>query len=357
MKNKAFREMKKRLSLSAMKTRTPISGVYELTSRCNLDCRMCYVHNACSNSLREKELSTDQWKRIFEEAFDLGLIYATLTGGECLLRKDFKELYLYLWHKGVYVSVLTNGVLLDEEYISFFKQYMPNYIQISLYGSSEEGYKHVTGHYGFSKVVAAIQGLQREGIDVRVTITPSAYIRDDYINTVRFVKDNNFELVNTEMCLIPKRDDPNETEHYLSEDDIYQLSMEKALLRGELCSIDSVPEVEGTFETAPKVGLTCSGGNCVAFVSWEGIMHPCINLLIGNASLTEMSYVEAWESTKNAADQVVYGAECVGCAYDKTCPKCPTFRLKDYYSGHCKPEMCRLTQRLVSGGIKKIKTD
>lgn len=354
MKNKAFRELKKRLSAAAIKSRTPISGVFELTARCNFDCKMCYVHNECSNSMRNLELSTEDWKRIFDEAHNLGLIYATLTGGECLLRQDFKELYLHLWNKKVYVSVLTNGALLNEDLVNFFKQHMPNYIQISLYGSSEDGYHNVTGHNGFEKTVTAIRNLQDAGIDVRVTVTPSSYICNDYINTIKFIKENGFSLVSTEMYLMPNRDNPDKDDHYLSDEEIFELSRQKALLSGDLCEVAEVPAIGGNMENSPKVGLTCSGGNCVAFVNWEGIMHPCVNMLIGTASLREMSYADAWELTKQAADKVVYGAECVGCAYDKTCPKCPTFRLKDVYNGHCNPSVCAMTRRLVSAGIKKL---
>ena len=85
-------------------------------------------------------------------------------------------------------------------------------------------------------------------------------------------------------------------------------------------------------------------------------MYPCYNAMVGEGpSLLEMSYAEAWKKTVEAASQVVHGAECVGCPYDKTCPKCPAFRLKDLYSGHCNPDICELTRKLVAAGVKKLK--
>ncbi len=354
MKNKAFQELKRKLMQSAIKTRTPIGGVFELTPRCNLDCKMCYVHNANSNALREKELPTEIWKRIFDEAYELGLLYATLTGGECLLRSDFKELYLHLWKKRVNVSVLTNGVLINEEYIDFFKRYMPDHIQISLYGSCEEGYLNVTGHRGFEKVVSAIRGLEDAGIDVRVTITPSSYIRDDYMKTVRFVKENGFNLGNTEMYLISNRDNPEKADYYLTEEEIFELTKEKAQMNGEICPVLDVPPICGPMTMPPKKGMTCSAGNCVALVTWEGKMHPCVNAMIGGANVLEVGYAEAWRQTVEVAAQVVHGAECVGCPYDKTCPKCPAMRLTGLHTGHCKPEVCELTRRLVAAGAKKL---
>ena len=51
----------------------PISGTFELTPRCNFDCRMCYVH------LKEKEipqygreLRAKEWIHIADEAREAG---------------------------------------------------------------------------------------------------------------------------------------------------------------------------------------------------------------------------------------------------------------------------------------------
>jgi len=69
MSTTSFESWKKQLADRAKKTKTPISALYELTPRCNLDCKMCFVHNADSNKLKDKELSTETWKRIFDEAY------------------------------------------------------------------------------------------------------------------------------------------------------------------------------------------------------------------------------------------------------------------------------------------------
>ena len=73
--------------------------------------------------MKSRELTTEQWKRIFDEAYDAGMMFATLTGGECLLREDFRELYLHLWNKRVMVTVLTNGYLINDDYVAFFEKY------------------------------------------------------------------------------------------------------------------------------------------------------------------------------------------------------------------------------------------
>lgn len=355
MRGNVYDEIKKDLVKSAMTSRSPILGHFELTARCNLDCKMCYVHNQNNAECLKKELTTEQWKHIFDEAYDHELLYASLSGGECLLRKDFKELYLHLWNKRIFVTVLTNGTLLNDDYVEFFKTYPPDTIRVSLYGSSEEGYLNVTGHKGFEKAVAAVSALKEAGIDVRVTSTPSKYMQDDYINILRLCKEKGFYVDLNELLLIPNRENSGKDDYYLTQEEIFSLSKRQAELYGDLYPVENTPEPCGNMCVPPVKGLTCSGGTCAATVTWEGKMYPCLNAMIGEGpSLLEMSYKEAWEKTVKAASEVVYGAECVGCPYDKTCPKCPGFRLKDLHSGHCNPEICQLTRKLVAAGVKKL---
>lgn len=358
MKNRAYNEMRKRFVAAAKAQRKPILGHFELTSRCNLDCKMCYVHTLDHAAALRTELSTEQWKRIFDEAYDCEMLYATLSGGECLIRKDFKDLYLHLWNKKVMITVMTNGTMLNDEYVEFFKTYAPEMIQISLYGSNEEGYLQLAGHKGFEKATAAVEALMAAGIDVRIAVTPSRYMTDDFIRTLKLCRERGYDVSLTDITLVPNRENPEKDDYFLTDEETFELMKQRAEVFGYLRPVESAPEICGPMTEAPEVGLKCNAGNCLATITAEGRMYPCANAMVGDGpSLLEMSYAEAWEKTKAAADAVAQAAECVGCAYDKTCPKCPFYRLKDLQSGHCRPEVCQLTRKLVLAGVKPLVKD
>jgi MoaA/NifB/PqqE/SkfB family radical SAM enzyme len=355
MQSPAYKLMRERLLKAAKAKRVPLVVHYELTARCNLDCKMCYVHTQDHSAAKQKELSTDQWKQIFDDACSCGMQYADLSGGECLIRKDFKELYLHLWKKNVLITVMTNGTMLDAEYVEFFKTYMPDMVQISLYGSSEKGYLSLTGHKGFEKARAAVVALQEAGVDVRVASTPSRYMTDDYIETIRMSKDCGFNVSLSEPYLISNRENPSKDDYFLTIDESVDLMVRGAKLFKTVTPVAVTPEPGGCMCEEPRIGLTCNAGNCLATITYDGRMYPCSNALIGEGcSLLEMSYAEAWDKTKALVDTVKHGIECVGCPYDKLCPKCLTFRLKDLHSGHCNPEVCELTRKLVAAGVKKL---
>ena len=95
----------------------PLSGHFELTTRCNLDCKMCYVHN----NANKNELTAEEWIRIGEEASNRGMMFLLLAGGEPFLRKDFKEIYSALSKMGLMISINTNGSYIDDEMFDFLK--------------------------------------------------------------------------------------------------------------------------------------------------------------------------------------------------------------------------------------------
>ncbi len=353
MQNDMYEQWKTALVLSAKEKRVPIIGQYELTPCCNLDCKMCYVHNANSNSLRSKELTTETWIRIFDEAYNMGLMFATLTGGECLLRRDVKDLYLHLWHKRVRITIFTNGILINDEYVDFFKKYPPENIRISLYGSCESAYRKVTGHEGFHKAVSAYRKLLNAKIPVGVAVTPSSYMKDDYMNIRHFCLENGIHCPPANYFLTKNRDNPDKNDHNLTIDEIVSLASEEALLKRKLIPLTCTPEPCGSCTEAPA-GLTCGAGRSMAIVSWDGTMHPCVSLPEGEASLLKMSYADAWKQTVKLADEMLLGAECVGCPYDNVCPKCPAMRLTSLHLGHCNPDVCELTRRMVATGIRKL---
>lgn len=152
-----FDELARFLDRKARASGTPLQGQFELTPLCNFNCGMCYVHLTPEQLSGEPVLPVFVWKELIRQAWEAGMMFATLTGGECLAYPGFDELFLYLQSLGCSVTVLTNGFLLDGERIRFFQKHMPAKLQITLYGCSDDVYERVTGRRAFKTVVNNIQ--------------------------------------------------------------------------------------------------------------------------------------------------------------------------------------------------------
>ena len=60
----------------------PISGTFELTPRCNFNCRMCYVHLKPEQIPKYgKELTAKEWINIARVAKEAGTTWLCVTGG------------------------------------------------------------------------------------------------------------------------------------------------------------------------------------------------------------------------------------------------------------------------------------
>ena len=113
------------LSQKAARMSSPLNGIFELTGRCNFNCKMCYVHNQSQQdvaAMQQKELSVSQWVKIAEQAREAGLVFLLLTGGEAMLRKDFLQLYQKLSTMGFRLVINSNGSLLTQSVLDCFSK-------------------------------------------------------------------------------------------------------------------------------------------------------------------------------------------------------------------------------------------
>ncbi|MDP2924695.1 MAG: radical SAM protein [Candidatus Omnitrophota bacterium] len=149
-------------------SRPLLTASIELTSYCNLDCIHCYIKRD-NNAVRKVEISAEEVCNILSQMRDAGVVYLNLTGGEPLLRPDFKDIYLFAKKKNFAVTVITNGTLITKEMVEFFKKYPPLILEISSYGITADVYESVTGTPGsFAMFQKALGMLKGSGIRVLV---------------------------------------------------------------------------------------------------------------------------------------------------------------------------------------------
>ena len=148
----------------------PLNGTFELTPCCNMACKMCYVRMTKQQQEQIAPLRTaGEWLALAEEAKKQGMVYLLLTGGEPFLRPDFHEILSGLNKMGLFVSINSNGTLIDEEVISWLKQAPPTRVNVTLYGASDATYERLCGNpKGYTQAVRGIRLLKDAGFVVRL---------------------------------------------------------------------------------------------------------------------------------------------------------------------------------------------
>lgn len=347
----------KELRKQALEKGFPLMMDFEFTGRCNLNCKMCYVHVMDDTAAKQSELSTEQWKHIFDQTIDAGMMYALLTGGECLLRPDFEELYLYLVEHGVKVRVNTNALLLNEKRIDFFCKNEPENIQVTLYGSCDGVYEAVTEKRVFSQVRENLFRLRDSGLEYHIVCTPNRFSYDDYRKMIRFLKDNQFHfLFSNNLSLVDVREAATREPFDLTQEElvnIIRIYREEYGLKPY--SNDMIPAPCGACSQPVQHGSPCRAGRSAGAVTWRGVLQPCVSMTEISYSLLELPFIEAWNRLKEDCKNIAQPIECVDCAYNKICEICPTIRYNGLYSGHCNPQACEYAVKMAKAGVVKLK--
>lgn len=344
------------LRIEAARERIPIHGHFELTPRCNLDCKMCYVHLNKDQMMGCNELDIDSWKKIIDSAIKSGMIFVSLTGGECLTYKHFDELYLYLKSKGVFIFILTNGILLEEK-LPLFLAHPPALIQVSVYGCDEETYESVTGKKAFGLVDRAIMLAHSHNLPLSIAVTASKLLPSVY-NIVKKYYDHNIGVTVNKWLIPPYTQTERSIENLcLSPEE--QVEIEREILRAtnqeNPLPYDGVVPSPPSFGTGKQnIGLSCAAGRSDFSINWKGEMCLCASLSTTTGHPLTDGFAHSWSASVNAADKFILPMECSVCDLCSVCNRCPAYHQAYAPQGHCNTTACQESILLVKHGLHRL---
>jgi radical SAM protein with 4Fe4S-binding SPASM domain len=147
----------------------PLSVAWELTLSCNMKCMHC---GSSAGDTRTHELTTHEALELCTQLAELRAKYINLTGGEALLRKDWYMIGKEIRDLGMEVSILSNGLILDEKIISELRTVGVYAIALSLDGGTAETHDSIRGVPGsFEKCLSSLEKLQKENLPATVITT------------------------------------------------------------------------------------------------------------------------------------------------------------------------------------------
>ncbi len=143
---------------------------WETTLACNMRCRHC---GSTAGPARSNELDTVEALSLCRQIVDLGVPRVCLTGGETLMRRDWRRIVDTLIEGGVEVGLLTNGWTLVGRTLEALKEYagLPLYLSISLDGTPAV-HDHIRQLPGsFERATTGAAELKAAGMPVAVITT------------------------------------------------------------------------------------------------------------------------------------------------------------------------------------------
>ena len=280
-------------------TPTPLVLVAELTHRCPLHC--VYCSNPVELAKRDTELSTETWLRVFQEAAAGGVLQADFTGGEPLARTDIVELVRSARSAGLYVSLITSGLPLDEAKLAALVEAGLDHFQLSFQGAREETANEISGTRTQAQKLLVLGWLKKHRIGVTMNFVIHrqniheleemlAMVEEHRPGCVEFasVQYYGWAFANRE-SLLPTREQLD----YCVE----RLKKAEAQLKGQTRVVFVVPDYYAKFPK-PCVG---GWGRKLILVTPDGTTLPCHAAAVIPGlqfeNVMEQSLMEIWKNS------------------------------------------------------------
>ena len=344
--------LKQRQTMRWRALRVPVSSFFELTPRCTFDCKMCYIHLTPKQMGERRELSTEQWLQITDEAVDAGMFYVVLTGGECMLHPGFWEIYYHLLDRNVAVTINTNAFALTDEDLARFRERSPASFRVTLYAASEDGYERVTGCRAFAQVMNNLKKL-REDFRVNLALTLIRQNMDEILEMTELAKTLRVPYGYVTELIQPEADTGRNLDgSALTLAEQIQKQVELAACNGRtLFQNEPIPELPPLLPDDPTCkGLTCGAGRTAYCIHWDGEMSCCLEVP-GTVNVKDVGFRAGWEAAKQTSMEVLRPVECETCRLRRLCRTCAMARRDPANPGHCNRDICAETLARYNAGL------
>jgi radical SAM protein with 4Fe4S-binding SPASM domain len=274
------------------------------TLACNLRCKHCLV--SAGRQLK-KELTTEEFKRVIDEAINLGVKRFYITGGEPFIKDGIFELIRYITKvKRRELIILTNATLFDEQRIAALKEVMgPRLLlQVSLEGPNAEIHDKLRGKGSFDRTVEGIKRLKSIGITPIVSTAINRYNEKEIPKISRFLSELGIQEHNVLWMHAKGRGASNMNELFVPPENIARAMKQlKKQYKEQEIIFDNVESLKVRVRTKRgRKNDLCNNCYEKVCVNSDGHVYPCASLngdkRFDAGSVREKPLKEIWLNSK-----------------------------------------------------------
>ena len=301
----------------------PLAGSIELTLHCNLHCKHCYIRY---DGATDNEMTTEEILAVLDKLGEAGVLFLLMTGGDILVRRDFKEIYLHAKKLGFLVTLYTNATLVTDDIADFLVDYPPRRIEITIYGHTHDTYNEVTHSlHGFERFREGVQRLVDRNLPVHLKTMVLKSNEHEFEDIRRWAEE--------EMGL-PFRFDAIVNPRLNGDQDVLEERIApEAVARLQYSDPKEIDSFQRLRQMAAQSGadgrlFKCGAGIKTVHVDPQGRMHPCMmwratpyDFLHGDVAGWKAHVAELRKNTAPAE------TGCTKCQNRLACGNCPATSL------------------------------
>jgi radical SAM protein with 4Fe4S-binding SPASM domain len=274
-------EVLERLSTRAAAEHLPLEVLLEITHRCNLPCKHCYLPDHEDHG----ELSFAEICDLLDQLAASGTVFLTLTGGEVCSRRDFLDIVDAAVERGFSIKVLTNATLISDAIAAHLARAGVLEVSVSVYGPNAEVHDAVTDLPGsFERTLAGVERLRAHGLHV-VLKTPLLVDNGRSAAEVLEMTQMMNMPCNFDVTITPKNNgnlSPLELQ-------LQQPALVSLMTDGPLAELLAPTGFEGHPGPGP-----CNAGRSYCGISPTGDVVPCLMMPVPVGNIRQRPFAEIW---------------------------------------------------------------
>lgn len=325
----------------------PTRVSFNITRKCNLSCEHCLSSSGIADP---NELTTEELLGLVDQLKEAGKPTLAIGGGEPLMRKDLFKVLAHARKNGVPVSMVTNGILVNERVAKRLNGLELVSITVSIDGL-KKNHELIRSKGSFEKAIRGIEILKRCVATAKLSMRVTVNTRNigDCPKLIGLAEELGLHSIRLTPTLPLGRAIENQflllsQEQYLQ----FLADCHEVKAKIEVVLPDDKPDPE-TLKPG-EFGRHC--GREVCWITQTGKVYPCIfygdRYLAGN--IREESFIDLWGRCRDMS-QFSGNEYCNNCEIYKDCrggcrcralwqyedinaidPYCPLGKNKEYES-------------------------
>lgn len=305
----------------------------EITHRCNLDCKMCYIPEK-----RQLDMPPKVIKHLIDFAFKNKVAYLVITGGEPLLHPEFSELSRHLqglnMNSETRVVLHSNSILIDDNALPLLKPFGLIHLSFDSVDFLRKRISHILDKAGL---------LKDAGINCYLFTTihkGNMHLIDEIIQISQDEKiDLGLNIIqpNADSCEYAL----SKSEFWEASKKIFELGKRGLILR-YTCPLTAIlANKKSEYYNGAQGGCTAGIASCSVLPKGDVVPCPFFRIPAGNIADDRLENI--WlESDLFAAlrNRPEYAEPCGSCKYLSFCGGCRSRAYKAYKSPTACDPMC-----------------
>lgn len=292
----------------------PLKISMNVTKKCNLRCIQCFSN---SGVIKEKEITTEDFYKLFDDMNKNGTFYVCLGGGEPFTRPDLFDVLKYGKKKQLAISIVTNGLLLNKKVLERLNKLDLDYLWVSFEGL-KENHEKLRGVGTFDKAIDALKLLKKyyKGrTALRMSI--NKYNISEVNDLVKIGEKYNIDLIRFTPLLEFGR--ARNEDLVIDAKDYIEFLDKVSKIKSDKIKI-VYPNQKHNKIWVGTNGFGCHCGKEAIWIDEVGTVSPCIfwgeKYNIGN--IKNDDYMKLWEKSLSCSE--IEGNEvCLNCSNYKNC--------------------------------------